>query len=58
MYTGIHTYIYLSGIHKYFNFNKKRDTIEKYIIAGDVHWNKMGNLLIFDSLKKEVLNNF
>ena len=50
--------ISIINLYKYFNFNKKRDTIEKYFIAGDVHWNKMGNLLIFDSLKKEVLNNF
>ena len=50
--------ISIINLYKYFNFNKKRETIEKYFIAGDVHWNKMGNLLIFDSLKKEVLNNF
>ena len=46
------------NLYKYFNFSEKKETIEKYFIAGDVHWNKKGNLLVLDSLEKEVLSNF
>jgi len=50
--------ISIVNLYKYFNFNEKEETIKKYFIAGDVHWNKEGNLLIFNSLKKEILDNF
>ena len=47
----------LVNLYKYFNEKNKKEIIKKYFIPGDVHWNKDGNLLIYQSLKEEIFNN-
>ena len=47
----------LVNLYKYFSEKNKKEIIKKYFIPGDVHWNKDGNLLIYQSLKEEIFNN-
>ena len=48
----------LISLYKYFDGPDKKEIIKKYFINGDVHWNKKGNLLVAESIKKEIFDNF
>ena len=45
------------NLYKYFDNKNKMETVKKYFIPGDVHWNKNGNILVFNALKKELDNS-
>ena len=45
------------NLYKYFNTVNKVETVQKYFIPGDVHWNKDGNILVFNALKKELASS-
>ena len=46
------------NLNKYFNEANKMDTIHKYFIPGDVHWNEKGTEIIFKAiLEEKIINN-
>ena len=47
--------INLINLYDLFNGEDKKNIIEKYFIEGDVHWNKKGNLLVFNRINKEII---
>lgn len=44
----------LINLYDLFNGENKKSIINKYFIDGDVHWNKKGNLLIFNKINNEI----
>ena len=49
--------IELIDFNNYFFQDDKVDTIKKYFIPGDTHWNKNGHLLIYKHLLKVIKKN-
>ncbi len=45
----------LINLYDLFNEEDKKNIIEKYFIEGDVHWNKKGNLLVFNKIHDEII---
>ena len=39
------------------DYIKRNETIEKYYISGDTHWNKNGHELIYKYISKEISKN-
>lgn len=46
--------IKLIDLNKFFFEKEKKETIKKYFIPGDTHWNKYGHKLIYENLSKEI----
>ena len=44
-------------LFKYFKSSNPEDTIEKYFIPGDIHWNKKGHQLIYRMIMEEYFIN-